>query len=223
MDWERNGQVLAIIDDQTHYVYVWEAHSLKMTNKIVGTSSNEYRENLSTIAWSKVDERFAIGTSKGNMLICDWTTKKKYPVLGVHTRRILGVVWSFTGLLATIGEDKVLSLSSIDGDLIKQVKLDGLPKDVSFVRTSLSKFGHNEDNAISCIVNQTQLLIWKFHEDTVPISYNFDDSCGSLVAHAWQDMENIIVGFSEGSIALISMSGPDAGKVFTDSFVIFNK
>lgn len=67
----------------------------------------------------------------------------------MHTRRILGVVWSFTGLLATIGEDRYLSLSSLDGDLIKQVKLEGLPKDVNFVHTSLSKFGPNEDNAVS--------------------------------------------------------------------------
>lgn len=29
LDWERSGQVLAIIDDQTHYVYIWEVHSLK--------------------------------------------------------------------------------------------------------------------------------------------------------------------------------------------------
>ncbi|EUB64214.1 WD repeat-containing protein [Echinococcus granulosus] len=102
--------------------------------------------------------------------------------------------------------------SSIDGDLIKQVKLGGLPKDVSFAHTSLSKFGQSEDNAISCIVNQNQLLIWNFHEDTQPVSYTFDDSHGNAVAHAWQDTENIIVGFSEGSLALISMAGPGTGK-----------
>ncbi|KAL5110314.1 hypothetical protein TcWFU_004852 [Taenia crassiceps] len=92
-----------------------------------------------------------------------------------------------------------------------------MPKDVSFVHTSLSKFGRNEDNAISCIVNQNQLLIWKFHEDTLPVSYTFSDSCGGVVAHAWQDMENIIVGFFDGSLALISMAEPDAGKVHETS------
>lgn len=44
-----------------------------------------------------------------------------------------------------------------------------------------------------------------------------------MVAHAWQDTENIIVGFSEGSLALISMAGPDTGKVFADLFVMLNE
>ncbi|VDM33193.1 unnamed protein product [Hydatigera taeniaeformis] len=207
MDWDRNGQILGIIDDETHYIYVWEACSLKLNR-----FPTNFKENISTIAWSKVDERFAVGTSKGNMLICDWNTKKKYPVLGVHTRRILAVVWSFTGLLATTGEDRVLSLSSIDGNPIKQVELEGIPRNVIFTHTSLSKFGRNEDNAVSCIVNQNQLLVWKFHEDVQPISYTFNGLCGDVVAHVWQDMECVIVGFSEGSLALISMVESDAGK-----------
>ncbi|KAM7537406.1 hypothetical protein Aperf_G00000068279 [Anoplocephala perfoliata] len=154
MDWDTNGQMLAVIDDQT----------------------------------------------------------QKYPILGVHTRRISQTSWSAAGLLATIGEDNILALSSVDGDLIKQIRLEGIPSDVRFIHTMLSKYGQNEDNSISCILDNNQLLLWNFHEDAPPMTFTFDDSCGDIVSYEWKSAENIVVGFSSGNLALISMTEVNIGQ-----------
>ncbi len=69
--------------------------------------------------------------------------------MGRHTRRITTVCWSITSLLATAGEDKVLSLNSLDGDSLKHIELEDNPTDLKFLHTSLSKYGSNEDNAVS--------------------------------------------------------------------------
>lgn len=57
------------------------------------------------------------------------------------------------------------------------------------------------------------MLLWKFHEDAPPMVLSFDDYFGNIVSYEWRNAENIVVGFSGGSLVLMSMTEANTGQV----------
>lgn len=52
--------------------------------------------------------------------------------MGKHRRRILCGAWSVDGLLALASEDKVLTISTSEGDTRREITLQGDPSDIQF-------------------------------------------------------------------------------------------
>jgi len=52
--------------------------------------------------------------------------------LGKHKKRILCGAWSIDGLLALASEDKVLTISTSEGDTRREITLQGDPSHVQF-------------------------------------------------------------------------------------------
>ncbi len=69
MEWDADGDVLAITTESPGSVVLWEAHSSKMIELDTGL-----REMASVIAWSIVGKIFALGTVKGNIMVYDHRT-----------------------------------------------------------------------------------------------------------------------------------------------------
>lgn len=57
---------------------------------------------------------------------------RRIPILGKHTKRITCGSWSTENILALGSEDKHLSISTEDGDLIRDVQLRDVPSDMQF-------------------------------------------------------------------------------------------
>lgn len=58
--------------------------------------------------------------------------RRRIPILGKHKRRILDGAWSLEGLLALVGEDRILSISTSEGDTRKEIPLQGDSSNVQF-------------------------------------------------------------------------------------------
>ncbi|KAG8134871.1 hypothetical protein E2320_007947 [Naja naja] len=67
MDWDQDGDTLAIIADKSSAIYL---------------------EPMSFLCWSKTEALLVAGTAKGNVLIYNRQTSRKIPILGKHTKRI---------------------------------------------------------------------------------------------------------------------------------------
>ncbi len=115
------------------------------------------RDPLTCILWAKSSPLMAVGTARGNLAIYNHQTSKlvsetnselqadrlifilKYfkhsrriPILGKHTKRIVCGSWSTENILALGSEDKHLSVSTEDGDLLRTVALRDVPSDMQF-------------------------------------------------------------------------------------------
>merc|ERR1719181_1886997 len=92
------------------------------------------------LGWSKTGPQLAVTSGKGNLLLYNKRTLKKEPVVGKHTKKIVCGAWSSSGRLALGGEDKKVTISTADGDLIDSIDLKSDP--------SLLKFAdeHNPKN-----------------------------------------------------------------------------
>lgn len=57
---------------------------------------------------------------------------RRIPILGKHKKRIVCGAWSADGLLALASEDKVLTISTAEGDTRREITLQGDPSHIQF-------------------------------------------------------------------------------------------
>lgn len=115
MDWDKDGDILAVIAAKSSSIYLWDAsvnktshidsgmrygrhetHLQRYQMKCLLTASKNpglfiaiddlTRDQMSFILWAKSGPLLAVGTVKGNLLIYNQQTSRKIPVLGnAHT------------------------------------------------------------------------------------------------------------------------------------------
>ncbi|RXG72053.1 WD repeat-containing protein 19 [Armadillidium vulgare] len=138
--WDKDGALLAIINDRSPLINVWDANSGRVQQLDSGL-----KDNLSFLAWSKTAPLLAVGTAKGNLMIYNHQSSRRIPIVGKHSRRITCGCWSNGNFLALGGDDKILTISNHEGDTLKTAPLRGEPSDVQFseMKTDERSLGDN--------------------------------------------------------------------------------
>ncbi|XP_070253925.1 WD repeat-containing protein 19 [Myotis yumanensis] len=198
MDWDKDGDILAVIAEKSNCIYLWDAN----TNKTSQLDSG-MRDQMSFLLWSKIGSFLAVGTVKGNLLIYNRQTSRKIPIVGKHTKRITCGCWSTENLLALGGEDKLITVSNQEGDTIKQSPLKSEPGNMQFSmrsddRTSTAK------NIISAVLGKKTLFLFNLNEPYNSIDLEFKQNYGNIVCYSWYGDGYIMVGFSYGIFVVIS-------------------
>jgi len=65
-------------------------------------------------------------------IISNCKKSRRIPILGKHKKRVLCGAWSADGLLALASEDKVLTISTSEGDTRREIALQGDPSHIQF-------------------------------------------------------------------------------------------
>jgi len=60
------------------------------------------------IAWARSQATLAAGTAKGNLQLFLLQQRRRMPIVGKHTKRVVCGAWSADGLLAMGGADKTV-------------------------------------------------------------------------------------------------------------------
>ena len=68
------------------------------------------------MAWSKTSPILALGTQKGSLIMVNFKTDQKLPVLGKHSKKISVCAWSQDNLLALGSVDGTISINDNNGD-----------------------------------------------------------------------------------------------------------
>ncbi|KAH8876686.1 WD repeat-containing protein 19 [Schistosoma japonicum] len=207
MSWDTDGEILAIIDDKTSSVTLWDSVSSKISQLHTGM-----KDNLTVLSWSKVGNRLAIGTSKGNLVLYNHKTLKKTSLLGKHTRKVTCSVWNRNNIMALASEDKSITINSVEGDLIKQIIIHDQPSGLSFGQMKLHDISVAQDNTVSCIIGKKKLFLLNLDDMENPLELAFRRMYGDLIAYNWFGDGYIMVGFSNGYFVVISTQSSEIGK-----------
>uniref|UniRef100_A0A8D2BEM5 WD repeat domain 19 n=1 Tax=Sciurus vulgaris TaxID=55149 RepID=A0A8D2BEM5_SCIVU len=199
MDWDKDGDILAMIAEKSSCIYLWDAN----TNKTSQLDSG-IRDQMSFLLWSKIGSFLAVGTIKGNLLIYNHQTSRKIPVLGKHTKRITCGCWNTENLLALGGEDKMITVSNQEGDTIRQTSVRSEPSHIQFATIKTDDRSVAAENTISAVIGKKILCIFNINDPDSPIDLEFQQRYGSIVCYSWFGDGYIMIGFSRGVFVAIS-------------------
>ncbi|KAK1345985.1 hypothetical protein QTO34_008452 [Cnephaeus nilssonii] len=199
MDWDKDGDILAVVAEKSSCIYLWDAN----TNKTSQLDSG-MRDQMSFLIWSKIGSFLAVGTVKGNLLIYNRQTSRKIPVLGKHTKRITCGCWSKENLLALGGEDKIITVSNQEGDTIRQSPLKSEPGNMQFSMMRSDDRTSTAESTISVVLGKKTLFLFNLNEPYNSVDLEFKQSYGNIVCYSWYGDGYIMVGFSYGIFVVIS-------------------
>ncbi|XP_071642364.1 WD repeat-containing protein 19 [Temnothorax longispinosus] len=204
--WDSDGDLLAIISQNSSTLILWDATTGKKSQIDAGV-----RDGLTCMMWAKKSCLLAIGTQKGNLVLYDHINAKRIPILGKHRKRILSGAWSADGLLALASEDKVLTISTSEGDTRREITLQGDPSHIQF---SEMKMDHRlgGENTVSLIVSKTTLFLYNILDPDNPIELAFQKRYGLIVTYKWYGDGYILVGFEAGFFIAISTHIKEVGQ-----------
>ncbi|CAK9825837.1 WD repeat-containing protein 19 [Anthophora retusa] len=204
--WDSDGDLLAIISQNSSSITLWDATTGKKSQIDAGV-----RDGLTCMMWAKRTCLLAIGTQKGNLILYDHINSKRIPILGKHKKRITCGAWSYEGLLALASEDKVLTISTSDGDTRREIPLQGEASDIQFNEMKMDHRVGGE-NTVSLIISKTTLFLYNILDPENPIELAFQKRYGSIVTYKWYGDGYILVGFETGYFTAISTHIKEVGQ-----------
>nr|XP_023405566.1 WD repeat-containing protein 19 isoform X2 [Loxodonta africana] len=207
MDWDKDGDILAVIAEKSSCIYLWDANTSKTSQLDSGM-----RDQMSFLLWSKVGSFLAVGTVKGNLLIYNRQTSRKIPVLGKHTKRITCGCWNAENLLALGGEDKMITVSNQEGDTIRQTSVRSDPSDMQFSMMRTDDRTASAESTISVVVGKKTLFLFNLNEPDNPIDLEFQQRYGNIICYNWYGDGYIMIGFSCGIFVVISTHIREIGQ-----------
>ncbi|XP_038608159.1 WD repeat-containing protein 19 isoform X1 [Tachyglossus aculeatus] len=207
MDWDKDGDILAVIAEKSSSIYLWDANTSKTSQLDSGM-----RDQMSFLVWSKAGAILAVGTVKGNLLIYNRQTSRKIPILGKHTKRITCGCWSSENLLALGSEDKVVTVSNQEGDTIRQTPVRSEPSAMQFSMMKTDDRTSGTESTISVVVGKKTLFLFNMNDPDSPIDLEFQQRYGSIVCYSWYGDGYIMIGFSRGIFVVISTHIREIGQ-----------
>lgn len=204
--WDSDGDILAIITQNTSHITIWDANQRK--KQLVDTG---LRDAPSCLLWSKKVQILAVATSRGNLALYNHQTSKRIPILGKHSKKIICGAWSSENLLALGSDDKTMSISNDDGDTLRSVQLRDIPSDMHFAEMKTDERVPGE-NTISMILGKRTLFLYHLPEPDQPTELGFQTRYGQLIQHKWFGDGYILLGFSLGHVVAISTHPREVGQ-----------
>uniref|UniRef100_A0A7N8WU58 WD repeat-containing protein 19 n=1 Tax=Mastacembelus armatus TaxID=205130 RepID=A0A7N8WU58_9TELE len=207
MDWDKDGDILAVIAAKSSSIYLWDA-SVNKTSQI----DSGMRDQMSFILWSKTGPLLAVGTVKGNLLIYNQQTSRKIPVLGKHTKKITCGCWSIQNLLALGSDDNTVSISNHEGDTVRQTTLRGEPAEIYFSVMKTDERSSQGESTVSVSVDKKILMLFSINDPDNRIELTFQRRYGNIVSYRWYGDGYILIGFSHGYFVVISTHIREIGE-----------
>ncbi|XP_064636625.1 WD repeat-containing protein 19-like isoform X3 [Lineus longissimus] len=207
LGWDKDGDTLAIINDKTSVIFLWDANTHKTSQLDSGL-----RDSLTFLLWSKVGTQLAIGTAKGNLLIYNHQTSRKVPILGKHTKKITCGAWSTQNLLALGSDDHAITISNADGDTVRQTTVRASPSDIQFSEMKGDERSAMGENTVSVVIGRKTLFLYNMNDPENPIELAFQQRYGNIVAYKWYGDGYIMIGFSQGYFVVISTHMREIGQ-----------
>ena len=231
LDWDKDGEYLAILQDGNGVVPLWNLSSKRLT------PLETHLKDPTFLAWSKTGPQLAIGTTKGGLLIYNKIKRNKSPIVGKHSKKINCGAWSSSGNKLVLGsDDKSLTVSNENGDTLLQTEMKHVPIQTLFTLNKSVNKSSLDDNTVSANLNGKSILLYNImdeKEDPMELTFATNDNgkgCryGEVIQHHWFEDNLLLVGFSAGYVISVSTGERDLGeeknsaKFHSNSFYSFS-
>ena len=187
LKWKNDS--LAIIGAGVGHVTFWEMSTLTTMKFEIGFSDPSY------FVWSPLTMHFAIGTNKGNAIICDKNAPtKNETLLGKHQSKVVCGTWLQTRDLIVLGStDRSISVSSRDGTTIAHIKSAEEP--VEIVQEDCSS------GLILLIRLVTRFMVALLQSSGEPIVLDYQPDLGLIAHQQWHiKLQSIFLYFDCGKV-----------------------
>ncbi|GBG32352.1 WD repeat-containing protein 19 [Hondaea fermentalgiana] len=212
IDWDRDGELLAILQEKATSVSLYSVHKRKLTSLEANLKIPQF------LAWSRLGPQLVIGTGNGSVVMYRKDTLRQESLVGKHSGPIVSGVWSaHENLFALAGEDKTISISTADGTTEAQFSLRGIPGRIAFappqgVKDSLGPVASSESKqrdgaagssawTLCASVKSEMLVLYSMHG--TPAELPFAQRYGKLVAFEWLSNRIIVAGFTTGQVVAV--------------------
>uniref|UniRef100_A0A915PT37 Anaphase-promoting complex subunit 4-like WD40 domain-containing protein n=1 Tax=Setaria digitata TaxID=48799 RepID=A0A915PT37_9BILA len=210
LSWDRDGDILAIMNDKSTTVTLWEFASKTVTKLNSGMSG---KERATFILWSHTSPILAVGYNTGNLLLYNQRTSRKTSGVGKRHQDIICGAFSNNEMLALGAADATISINNIDGDLIYSFMCSADPSMIKFRdRKQPNDKSVKCDVMLSAILGQNILMLVSLNDPTNPINLQFQSRYGEIVAYCWYRSSCILLGFGEGFFVCISAVAGEIGQ-----------
>ncbi|XP_015117789.1 WD repeat-containing protein 19 [Diachasma alloeum] len=204
--WDSDGDVLAMIASNSSMITLWDATTGKKSQIDAGV-----RDGLTCMMWAKHSCLLAVGTQRGNLALYDHMHARRIPIIGKHKKRVVCGAWSNEGVLALAGDDRILTISTAEGDTRKEIVLPGDPQDLQFNEMKMEHRMSGE-NTVSLVVGRTRLFLYNIKDPENPMDLGFQKLYGPIVTYKWYGDGYILLGFEAGYLIAISTHIKELGR-----------
>uniref|UniRef100_A0A9J2PQJ5 Anaphase-promoting complex subunit 4 WD40 domain-containing protein n=1 Tax=Ascaris lumbricoides TaxID=6252 RepID=A0A9J2PQJ5_ASCLU len=211
MTWDKDGDVLALTNDKTTAVTLWEVGTKKTETLDANMGS---KESPTFALWSRKSPILAVGNSKGNLMIYNHRTSRKVPVLGKHQRAITCGAFSDGDLLALGADDASITVSNMEGDSIYSFTCNSDPSLIKFndLRRPADKTAKT-DTMLSAVLGKKILMLVSLSDSENPINLQFQARYGDITSYVWFSDGYLLLGFDKGFVVCISAHASEIGQV----------
>ncbi len=197
MEWDSNGEVLAVIQKASSEVFFYDLNT-KKTDMI-----DVNLKDLTFMKWSHEGQILAIGNAKGSLALYNLKTLRLVPIKGKHSKKITDGAWNSKNILALCSDDLNVTLSNEYGDTLTQKLTARAPFDLKFSRIKRADSSKSADTTLSAILDGRSL--WLFDSESPnehPLELEFRAEFGAISSHTWFGDGYILIGFARDTLSL---------------------
>mmetsp|Transcript_39592 Transcript_39592/g.38125 ORF Transcript_39592/g.38125 Transcript_39592/m.38125 type:complete len:191 (+) Transcript_39592:258-830(+) len=165
------------------------------------------KDKATYISWSATHPVLTIGSDKGSLVFFNRKSQRKIPCISKHGKKVTFGDWHSDGILITCSEDKLLTLSNHQGDTIQDsIIVKGEPSGIKWCPSK-----DPNKKLFCCILALKSIVIFDAPTQKNFI-INFNPQYGKVTCFHWYGEESVIVGFSTGIVAQISVKDNNMGQ-----------
>eukprot|EP00158_Paraphelidium_tribonemae_P009200 Partr_v1_DN28798_c1_g1_i1_m61947 putative WD repeat domain 19 len=195
MDWCSDESILAVLQESGK-VFLYNKHTQKEQTIESGW------KGCKMLKWAPSGQVLAVGTAKGNVLIINKSVGKKIPILGKHSRGIVAMEWTADNLLVLAADDKSYSISSENGDPLFQGAVSGEVSLIQYYERVTTDSAVKR--VIVIVVGRSKVFIHHVDNPKSPVEFSMNSKYGNVISCEWCGSDNLVVGFSNGTIICLS-------------------
>lgn len=202
IQWDPSGENLAMIPSGNSFILIWVANS-KEVQKI----DTEFKtQDFCIMSWNKKGDILAAGTSKGNLLLYNSRERKKTPIVGKHTKKIVSALWNRDNILTMAGQDRQVTITDgLTGETLKAFTVKADPYELCVADKKDDGASKREENTWTVNVGRKTIYLLQItREGDKPVELAFLDQYGPIQKHTWFGDGYILVGFRSGNVVVVS-------------------
>ncbi|XP_065175677.1 WD repeat-containing protein 19-like [Sycon ciliatum] len=206
-DWERTGTSLAILEDRSNFVLIWDSHSRSSRRIDFGL-----KDSGVVLSYSKTNGMLAVGTAKGNLILIDRNAVS--PLIGRHYKAVTMVAWSSKdNLVATYGDDHRVIVTDTSSNPIFSIDVKHELTQLDFDQIcskALEGRGMPAWRYVTAVGRGKTLVIMDTQsQDQSRVDMNFKPDYGAISTYVRYNENYCLLGFANGILVGQSLGSED--------------